>query len=524
MPPCKLSPRALKRILPLFLALFLLLVAAGPAPIPSSAPVGAAATAPVLDNLSFIHGSGYCNLQVEIKDTAGYTIKNRGIKLRVVGTSTWTAKANRNNTDNPYKVTISGLMPRTRYEVMGYVLYIGPNENQTEAYSPSITYTSLGPPLVDSLAVVSTTQTTATFSARIVDDGGVPPIKARRFYFKTADGSPLGAVYDFVNKIGTYELTAKTLDPNTEYRVLAEVENGFGSMQTLSIPFRTKPLVPVVSTKAYPILVTTDEDSFTATLRGSVDLDNGGTVTERGFVYGFSSQPTLLNSMKTTSGTGLGSYSKSVPGLVRGVLYYYRAYARNSGGTGYGEIRTFMSHLPGATPTPTPVASPTPIPSHTPAPTPTDPPTPTQTPPTSTPRPTDPNPTAPPDATPTAPVSGSPTPGDPTGTEATMTPAEATPTPSTEDPTGSEATAAPTDTDPTPPPEEPTGTNPTGTPTAPTDPQSATGGPTPTKAVPAGGSTGGFPWIAIPIVLVLMGFGLAGFLWGRKRKGPPPAG
>ena len=76
--------------------------------------------------------------------------------------------------------------------------------------------------------------------------------------------------------------------------------------------------------------------SYTSmTANGNVTADNGCTVTERGFYLGTnSSSPT--NNTKYTSGSGTGSYSRSIGGLSSSQTYYCWAYATNSAGTTYG--------------------------------------------------------------------------------------------------------------------------------------------------------------------------------------------
>lgn len=76
--------------------------------------------------------------------------------------------------------------------------------------------------------------------------------------------------------------------------------------------------------------------SYTSmTANGNVTADNGCTVTERGFYFGTNgSSPT--NNTKYTSGSGTGSYSRSMSGLNSTQTYYCWAYATNSAGTTYG--------------------------------------------------------------------------------------------------------------------------------------------------------------------------------------------
>jgi len=86
----------------------------------------------------------------------------------------------------------------------------------------------------------------------------------------------------------------------------------------------------------YPVVLTPSlsTSNGVVTVNGNVTSANGGTVTERGIVYGTSSNPTISNN-KIVSGSGIGTFSGVTPTLSPGT-YYFRAYATNSAGTSYG--------------------------------------------------------------------------------------------------------------------------------------------------------------------------------------------
>lgn len=91
-----------------------------------------------------------------------------------------------------------------------------------------------------------------------------------------------------------------------------------------------------------PVVITTEQTTATAISLtgggGDVTADGGDTVTERGICFSESnSSPTPAMNKLTTAGT-TGAFSLDITGLKDGTLYYYRAYATNSLGTGYGEV------------------------------------------------------------------------------------------------------------------------------------------------------------------------------------------
>ncbi len=94
---------------------------------------------------------------------------------------------------------------------------------------------------------------------------------------------------------------------------------------------------PTVSTGLISFITAT-----TATAGGSVTSDGGATVTERGICWSTAANPTVSNS-HTSNGTGTGSFSGSLTGLVNDTTYHVRAYATNSAGTAYGGDETFIT-------------------------------------------------------------------------------------------------------------------------------------------------------------------------------------
>jgi uncharacterized protein (TIGR02145 family) len=94
-----------------------------------------------------------------------------------------------------------------------------------------------------------------------------------------------------------------------------------------------------------PAVTTTSVTNMTinsAEAGGIVTDDGGQPVTERGICWSTGTDPTIYND-KTSDGGGSGSFSGSLTGLSEFTVYYIRAYATNSVGTGYGEELSFRT-------------------------------------------------------------------------------------------------------------------------------------------------------------------------------------
>lgn len=88
-----------------------------------------------------------------------------------------------------------------------------------------------------------------------------------------------------------------------------------------------------------PVVITTTTISninyTTADTGGNITNDGGNAVIARGVCWSIYIDPTVALATKTSNGTGIGSFTSSLTGLVSGTYYYVRAYATNSLGTTY---------------------------------------------------------------------------------------------------------------------------------------------------------------------------------------------
>jgi len=98
---------------------------------------------------------------------------------------------------------------------------------------------------------------------------------------------------------------------------------------------KTPETVPTVVTNA-PTNITTN----TASVSGKISNDGNSSITEAGFVYSYVvAEPTTADNKITV--TNFDTFTAELSGLTSGKIYKIRAYAINSQGTGYGELRTF---------------------------------------------------------------------------------------------------------------------------------------------------------------------------------------
>lgn len=98
-----------------------------------------------------------------------------------------------------------------------------------------------------------------------------------------------------------------------------------------------------------PTVTTSDATEVTtskAILNGQVVSDGSSNITERGFVYSIVDNPAIglanVNALVCEGTTG--NLSKEIStGLLPNTTYYFRSYAKNELGIGYGEVKTFTT-------------------------------------------------------------------------------------------------------------------------------------------------------------------------------------
>jgi hypothetical protein len=117
----------------------------------------------------------------------------------------------------------------------------------------------------------------------------------------------------------------------------AVMENGIRASGRSVRCIKENPLVPTVTTNAISSVTIT-----TASSGGNVTSDGGAPVTARGVCYSTFPYPTIVNAT-TSNGTGIGSFTTNITGLISGTTYYVRAYATNSAGTSYGNEVSFTT-------------------------------------------------------------------------------------------------------------------------------------------------------------------------------------
>lgn len=135
----------------------------------------------------------------------------------------------------------------------------------------------------------------------------------------------------------TFYVTLAGLDYATKYYARAYATGEAGTVYGEEVTFTTLPVVPFLTTAAI------SEITGNSAMGGGEVTGNGGAeVTVRGVVFGTSENPTTDDS-NTADDKGTGAFVSTLSELKGNTMYYVRAYASNSAGTGYGPQVSFTT-------------------------------------------------------------------------------------------------------------------------------------------------------------------------------------
>lgn len=237
--------------------------------------------------------------------------------------------------------TMSDLTSNTIYYVRAYAT----NKKGT-GYGECMTFTTLEeiiivPPTVMTLNVTNVTETTATCIGSVIDDGGTAIIEKGVCWSTMPNPTVDNAHINGGTEIGEFTINIDNLTPNTTYYVRAYAENSEGLSYGEDICFSTLEeivlLPPTVMTN-----VVTNITHNSAIFNGDVVDDGGAIVTEKGFCWSVSPDPTIYDN-HINVGADEGQFTIEIIGLNPETTYYVKAYAVNSVDVSYGESLSFTT-------------------------------------------------------------------------------------------------------------------------------------------------------------------------------------
>ncbi|MCR4828107.1 MAG: fibronectin type III domain-containing protein [Bacteroidales bacterium] len=271
-----------------------------------------------------------------VTDDARSTITSRGFAYSILQYPTLAdGSVSVGGTLGDFTATVTGLQPGTTYYVRAYATNgVGTAYGEQQTFS-----TPSGLPTVQTATEVTLTGSgTAQCGGTVTDDGGFA-VTARGVCWSMSPEPTTSNLHSVDGSgIGTFVSTLTGLQPSTTYYVRAYATNANGTVYGAQRTVTTPSGLPTVTTTTATSITTNS-----AVCGGNVTYDGGYTVIQRGVCYSTTPNPTT-GGMRTTDGSGTGSFVSNLTGLTSGTTYYYRAYATNATGTVYGEERTMNTN------------------------------------------------------------------------------------------------------------------------------------------------------------------------------------
>lgn len=233
-----------------------------------------------------------------------------------------------------YSVVIRELDYATKYYVRAYAM-----NGTTAIYGDTLSFTTK--PVVPELTTAEITNITgnsASGGGEVTIAGGAAVTAYGICYSTEQDPTTEDQITEDGSGTGAFTSELTELLGNTTYYVRSYATNSAGTGYGPEVSFTTLVGLPAVATGAVSNISKTG-----ATVAGSLTSDGGGTITERGIVWGLNADPTTADNKVADAGTDIGDFTADVSGLDLSTTYHVRAYAINSAGTSYGDDVTFTT-------------------------------------------------------------------------------------------------------------------------------------------------------------------------------------
>ncbi len=236
------------------------------------------------------------------------------------------------NGTGEFTAKISGLKASTTYYLRAFA-----TTKAGTAYGKEESFTTLNFAALTTKQVSNVALTSADCGGNVVDGGGVS-VTGRGICFALNKGPVVtDNVIQAGSGLGEFTVGLSMHTPGTTYYIRAYAINLVGTMYGNEVVFTTASL---------PTLTTVVANSVTQTAAksgGTIASAGSSGVLQRGICFDTKNNPTIENNVVLT-GTGTGTFSSTISGLIPGTTYFVRAFATNGSGTSYGNEISFTTN------------------------------------------------------------------------------------------------------------------------------------------------------------------------------------
>ena len=227
---------------------------------------------------------------------------------------------------------VTGLLPVTTYYVRAYA-----TNSAGTSYSEQITVTTTA--VLATVATVTSSDITGTsfkISSEVTDNGGAE-VTEKGFCYATTE-NPTVENSKKVAEGDEFETTIDELSPVTTYYVRAYAVNSAGTAYSEQTSITTLAVVATIAD-----ITSSEVTGISFKVSSEITANGGAEVTEKGFCYATTENPTVEDTKKVVDGD---DFETTIDELANGTIYYVRAYAVNSVGTAYSEQISVLTLAP----------------------------------------------------------------------------------------------------------------------------------------------------------------------------------
>ena len=279
----------------------------------------------------------YAKVHGNVVSDGGSTVSDRGI--------CWSTSPNptiANNKVSPYAWTLNTYYSFASSLPSNTIIYFRAFAGNGIGYAYGnelVATTKNGIPTVIADSITNIRALEASISSRIIDDGGSQIIK-RGVCWSSAPNPTTNDSFtsDGGNQFESFISNPNNLLPNTTYYLRAYATTSIGTGYSKQFSFKTKDGIPVISLDSIY-----DISLINAKSVSNIINDGGSLILERGICWSLFPNPTINNSRESDGGSSIGVFYNNLTILNPDTIYYVRAYARTSIGTGYSSEISFRT-------------------------------------------------------------------------------------------------------------------------------------------------------------------------------------
>lgn len=186
-------------------------------------------------------------------------------------------------------------------------------------------------PVLGSTVITELSSSSAILNSRVTEQG-TSPVTERGFCLGISPGLNITNASKLTSGSGIGDFNMLTnVQASTRYYVRSYATSSVGTAYGEEISFTT-PAIEVPELSSPKVFVISE---YSIVANATVSMRGSASITERGFCYARTNNPTIATGVKVPVGAGVGNFEVAINKLLPNTTYYIRTYAITSTGNTY---------------------------------------------------------------------------------------------------------------------------------------------------------------------------------------------